>query len=155
MKLLADIQDVFAVAGDDRLSSADLAAPSARLEESPWGDLWGRTLDARGLARRLKPFSVRPRTVRFDDGTTREGLPPGAVRGRVRPLLGDRPRRPPRTPRAPFHPILNVTTSQPAWRGFALDSEPSQMSLENSRKPAQADGCDDVTLRKAGDGART
>ena len=71
--LLRDIRDVYAAAGVDRLSSAELASRLGELEESPWGDLWGKQLDARGLARRLRPFQVRPRTVRLDDGTTPKG----------------------------------------------------------------------------------
>ena len=39
------------------------------LEESPWGDLRGKPLDARGLARRLRPYEVRPTTIRVGDAT--------------------------------------------------------------------------------------
>jgi hypothetical protein len=62
-----DEQDV------DRLSSARLAELLSAIEESPWGDLRGKPLDARGLARRLKPYGVFPRSVRLDDGTTPKG----------------------------------------------------------------------------------
>jgi hypothetical protein len=68
-----DVRDVFAERGVDRLSSADLAASLNEIEESPWGDIRGRALDARSLARRLRPFSIAPRVVKFDDGTTARG----------------------------------------------------------------------------------
>jgi hypothetical protein len=69
VKLLSDIRGVFQVQGVDRIPSAALAAALAELEESPWGDIRGKQLDARGLARRLKPFDVRPRTIRLGDET--------------------------------------------------------------------------------------
>ena len=37
------------------------------LDDAPWADLRGSMLDARGLARRLRPFGVRPDSHRFDD----------------------------------------------------------------------------------------
>jgi hypothetical protein len=73
VRLLSDIRDVFASREADRLPSADLAYALCELEESPWGDLYGKRLDARGLARRLKPFEVVPRTIRLDDGKTPKG----------------------------------------------------------------------------------
>jgi hypothetical protein len=35
------------------------------IEESPWGDLRGKPLDARGLAHRLKAFEIAPHTIRI------------------------------------------------------------------------------------------
>jgi hypothetical protein len=58
VRLLADIHNVFTETGTGRLTSATLATLLADLEESPWGDLWGKSLDARGLARRLRPFET-------------------------------------------------------------------------------------------------
>jgi hypothetical protein len=69
VRLLADIRSVFETVATDRLASADLAAQLATIEEAPWGDIYGRPLDARGLARRLRPFGIRPDSVRFEDGT--------------------------------------------------------------------------------------
>jgi hypothetical protein len=66
IRLLADIRQVFDDESADRLASADLAARLCELEESPWGDLGGKRLDARGLARRLKPFGIHPRKIRFE-----------------------------------------------------------------------------------------
>lgn len=72
-RLLADIRDVFRSGPLDRVSSVILAATLCENEEAPWGDLRGARLDARGLARRLRPFEIRPRTIRLDDGTTPKG----------------------------------------------------------------------------------
>lgn len=67
--LLVDIYRVFHETGEDRLSSADLVAHLVKIDESPWGDLHGRALDARGLARRLKPYEITPHSVRLGDKT--------------------------------------------------------------------------------------
>ena len=69
--LLSDIRKVFAAKGADRLTSAELAEALNGLEESPWGEIQGRALDARSLARRLKHFGVKPRTIRFAGGTAK------------------------------------------------------------------------------------
>jgi hypothetical protein len=66
IRLLADIRDVFDLRGTDRMFSADLAKALGELEESPWGDLRGRALDSPGLARRLRPMEIRPRTIRIE-----------------------------------------------------------------------------------------
>jgi hypothetical protein len=71
--LLRDIHGVYVAAGTDRLSSAELAASLNHLEESPWGDIRGKELNARSLAMRLRRFSIRPRTIRLDNGLTPKG----------------------------------------------------------------------------------
>jgi hypothetical protein len=76
--LLSDIRRVFdgddiATEGQpavpvDRLTSVDLVERLTKIEDAPWGDLRGKPLDARGLARRLKPYAIRPKPVRFSSG---------------------------------------------------------------------------------------
>lgn len=39
------------------------------LDERPWGDLRGKALDAHGLARRLRPYNIRPGQIRLGDRT--------------------------------------------------------------------------------------
>jgi hypothetical protein len=38
-------------------------------DESPWKDIRGKALDDRGLARMLKPYGIKSRTVRVREGT--------------------------------------------------------------------------------------
>ena len=84
VRLLADIR---AVLGErDRIATADLLTRLHGLDEAPWGDWYGRPLSARKLAEKLRPYGVHSRTVRFDDGSTAEGVPARAVRGRLGPL---------------------------------------------------------------------
>jgi len=71
VRLLIDIQAIFAEEKDSRLSSRDLADALVALEEAPWGDLRGKPLDTRGLARRLRPYGVRPHVIRLDNATPR------------------------------------------------------------------------------------
>lgn len=69
VRLLRDIRSVFTTAA---ISSADLATALNALDESPWG-AWhdGGGLNQRDLARLLKPYEIRSKVVRIDDGTPR------------------------------------------------------------------------------------
>jgi len=76
VKLLSDLRTVF---GDcDHMRTDELLQKLCALDESPWGEMRGKALDARGLARRLSKYDVRPKTNRTDSGTakgyTRESL---------------------------------------------------------------------------------
>ncbi|MDP9224394.1 MAG: DUF3631 domain-containing protein, partial [Actinomycetota bacterium] len=137
--LLRDVRAVFAASSLDRLSSTNLAASLCEIEESPWGDLWGKALDARGLARRLKPFAILPRTVRFDDQTTAKGYHLEQFADAFSRYLGDFER--------------HTDTTRTDTRNEA-DSEPSHVTDENERKPAPTNGCDDVTDKTRGNGHR-
>lgn len=61
MRLLSDLRDVFD--GADALHTAEILGALCKIEEAPWGNWFGKPLDARGLARLLKPYDVRPTTV--------------------------------------------------------------------------------------------
>ena len=65
VRLLADVRTV--MGARDRVWTAELLEGLAALEESPWGDWYGKPLDARRLAKFLKPYGVRSREVRIGD----------------------------------------------------------------------------------------
>lgn len=68
--LLADLHAAFAER--DTLTTAELLATLNRIDESPWGARRrGEGLDARGLAKLLRPFGIRSRTVRVGDKTAK------------------------------------------------------------------------------------
>lgn len=67
VQLLADVRTVFGDA--DRMTSEALVEALVALDSAPWADLRGKELDARGLARRLKKYGIRPADHRFGDGT--------------------------------------------------------------------------------------
>lgn len=68
--LLRDLRTVFAEAGAERLSSDAILDALHLIEESPWADLRGKPLDARGLRRRLAKYDtedvvLKPRPLRI------------------------------------------------------------------------------------------
>ena len=69
VRLLSDLRLVFGA--DCRLSTATILSRLLNLDESPWGDLRGRELDSRRLARMLNSFDVKPRYLRNGDDTFR------------------------------------------------------------------------------------
>ena len=71
VQLLADCRRLFTATNSDRLTTEALVDALINLDESPWGDLRGKSLDARGLARRLKKYDVRPGNHRFPEGILR------------------------------------------------------------------------------------
>lgn len=68
VRLLADTKAVFDATEEDRLPTEDLIRHLIELEESPWGDLRGKPLGARGLARRLRPYEVHSKNVKVAHG---------------------------------------------------------------------------------------
>jgi hypothetical protein len=64
VKLLGDLRSVFADA--DVLSTEAILGGLHALEESPWHDLRGKPLDARGLARRLRQYEIVSLKVKAD-----------------------------------------------------------------------------------------
>ena len=130
--LLRDVQTVFTASKTDRFSSTELATTLSAIEESPGGDIHGKPLDARGLARRLKPFDVRPRTIRLDDGKTPKGYHLEQFEDAFSRYLDGSNRH-------------NATT--PMNTGFAADSQPPHAADEKSRKPAWTNSCVSVAER--------
>jgi hypothetical protein len=66
--LLSDLRNLFTT---DRLATDDILEALHQMEESPWGDLRGKPLDARGLSRRLSKYGVKPRQMRVGDRIVR------------------------------------------------------------------------------------
>lgn len=67
VRLLADIRTAFST--EDQVSTAVLLETLNGMEESPWGDLRGKVLDSRQLARMLVPYGVKPTKLRFGAAT--------------------------------------------------------------------------------------
>jgi hypothetical protein len=70
-RLLADLRDVFGQ--EEKLATETAIERLRKVNESPWADLYGSGLDARGLAKFLKPYGVKPKVVRLDDNKTARG----------------------------------------------------------------------------------
>lgn len=69
--LLTDCRRVFTERDVDRLTTEELITALIDLTEAPWGDLRGKPIDDRGLARRLRKYDIRPGSHRFEAGTLR------------------------------------------------------------------------------------
>jgi Protein of unknown function (DUF3631) len=69
IRLLADLQTVFD--GQTELASKAILGRLLELPEAPWSDLHGKPLDERGLAKRLRAYGVKPKTIRTANGTPR------------------------------------------------------------------------------------
>jgi len=69
--LLADVRTAFTGAATDRISTSDLLDALHKVPESPWANLRGKELDARGLARRLTSYEIRSTQVWIDGKNVR------------------------------------------------------------------------------------
>ncbi len=69
IQLLSDIQKVFDYVSE--IPSSELVEKLNELDESPWGDLKGKPLTQRSLAALLKPYEIKPTTIRVGDTTPR------------------------------------------------------------------------------------
>jgi hypothetical protein len=69
VRLLSDLRDVFDA--DEVLSTQLILTKLHRLDESRWGDWYGKPLDARGLAKLVKPYGIKPKVVRVGEATPR------------------------------------------------------------------------------------
>jgi 5S rRNA maturation endonuclease (ribonuclease M5) len=65
-RLLADIQAVFGENGTVRYRTADLIEELAKIEESPWGDWYGKTISPQALGKLLKPYRIKTMPVWVD-----------------------------------------------------------------------------------------
>jgi hypothetical protein len=80
VRLLGDLRRVFADAGTDRMATEEILERLHRLDESPWADMRGKALDARGLAYRVRQYEVRPYQFRIGEALVRGYSIPGHER---------------------------------------------------------------------------
>ena len=69
VQLLADLFDVFQAA--DKLATETILLRLHGLPESAWADVYGKPLNQRGLATRLRKYGIKPKVVRIGDSTPR------------------------------------------------------------------------------------
>ena len=73
VRLLADLRAVFDRTGADRLATVDLLERLSAIDDAPWAEWSGKGLTSRGLSKLLGEYSIRPRSVRLEDGSTPKG----------------------------------------------------------------------------------
>jgi hypothetical protein len=109
-RLLQDIYDVFESNGTTRYPTADLIAELAKIEESPWGDWFGKTISPQAIGKLLKPYRIKTMPVWVEGETHRgykvEQFEDAWLRvlgvGRVRSVRSESPSgAAPNTPNAP------------------------------------------------------
>ena len=66
---MADLKIVFGET--DAISTLELLNSLTSLEETPWGDLKGKPLDARKLARLLHPYGISSKPIRLSMGVVK------------------------------------------------------------------------------------
>lgn len=72
VRLLGEIRECFRD-NEDRLPGATLLSRLHEMDESPWGDWYGKPIDARWLANKLKPYGVSSRQIRMPGGSNLRG----------------------------------------------------------------------------------
>lgn len=71
LDLLADIRTVFG--GSEKMSSGDLISALLSIPDAGWNNMRGSFLNQATMANHLRPFDVRPKTIRLTSGTTAKG----------------------------------------------------------------------------------
>ncbi|MGH3550507.1 MAG: DUF3631 domain-containing protein [Pseudonocardiaceae bacterium] len=145
VQLLADLRLVFGEA--EALSTEAILQALHKLDESPWGDLRGKPLDARGLARRLRDYEIRSTKVWVDghslQGYRREDLHDAWQRYLRLPIRTEGPEgpegkgAPPSTPSGPSASTGTLSHGQEGRRLPSTES-PSQPYLLQSLAPQDA-----------------
>lgn len=70
VELLADIRNIFAERGTDRIASATLIEALTGLDERPWADFRdGEPITPKNVAELLSPFGMRSKSIRIEDET--------------------------------------------------------------------------------------
>jgi hypothetical protein len=68
IRLLGDLRTVFGVK-DEALTTKTILARLHELEDAPWSDLKGKPLNDNQLARRLRQYEIKSKTIRIGDAT--------------------------------------------------------------------------------------
>ncbi len=70
--VLSDLWSLFEESGESRLSTVDILKALNEMEDRPWPE-WrrGKEISGTSLSRLLKPFKIKPVTIRFGSGTAK------------------------------------------------------------------------------------
>lgn len=77
IRLLADLRLIFGQS--DKMLTKEIIAGLIGLDESPWGDLKGKSLDERSLAHRLRPYGIKSVRIRVGESVARGYTRPDLV----------------------------------------------------------------------------
>jgi Protein of unknown function (DUF3631) len=117
VRLLADLREVFGAA--EALYTTSILEALHKLEDAPWPDWYGHPLSTRDLAKLLRPYDVRSKSVR------EHGTGP-SLKGYARADLHDAWQRyAPPTPQATHPPQASEPPAQAAFAHVAGEGPPS------------------------------
>jgi hypothetical protein len=151
--LLHDVKTIFETQGADRISSASLVAELHEIEESPWAE-WH--VSTHRVAKLLKQFEVRPRTVRFEDETTAKGYRLEQFEDAFGRYLTEKPSQrhnglvEPKP--ADVEPLVTDSNRNTVTTRMVEPKTGDLEPLHASADSAWIEGCDDVTVESAENG---
>jgi hypothetical protein len=153
LRLLTDVRTVFSEKGAASLKTSALIDELGKIEESPWGDWYGKPISAQSLSKLLRPYRIKTMPVWVDEKTVRgykreqfveawnRYLPVVGVRG-VRSVRSKAPSH--AAPNAPNTP--NAQVVEPAqrewlardgvWRSFETDPPLAAEIVETRGEPS-------------------
>jgi len=145
-RLLSDIKGIFTEQKTDRLASERLAELLAAIETSPWAECSrGKPVTKQKLARLLRPFEIRPGTVRFNESDTAKGYYLSQFEEAFSLYL------PPATPPKKRHDVTNRENT--GENGAFMPSQPKPCDVsENTVSASRNAPCDGVTFSVPGNG---
>ena len=88
VRLLRDIKDIFEEKGFSRIPTPTLVDALVDIDVAPWGDLKGKPLDNRFLARMLKDYPIKPTIWKEGAHTVRGYLKDGFLDAWSRYVVG-------------------------------------------------------------------
>jgi Protein of unknown function (DUF3631)/Toprim-like len=69
VRLLGDSRAVFLRRDAERIFTEELLDGLAQIDDAPWGDWYGKRISPRKVAQLLKPYGIRPKTIRIGEAT--------------------------------------------------------------------------------------
>lgn len=145
IRLLADLQMIFEDQGGEAAFTVDLLADLGALEESPWGEYRGaKALSAHQLARLLRPYGVRPKTV-WIAGVSAKGYRRAGLQDAWERYLAPPALEPPSDPSGRQDPVKPGTYERAETSG---EFDPS------GEKPNEFNHLDGLTDEMGGEGGR-
>jgi Protein of unknown function (DUF3631)/Toprim-like len=69
VRLLGDSRAVFLRRDAERIFTEELLEGLAQIDDAPWGDWYGKRISPRKVAQLLKPYGIRPKTIRIREAT--------------------------------------------------------------------------------------
>jgi hypothetical protein len=129
-RLLADVHRVFSANGTKRYRTADLISKLSEIEESPWGDWYGKPITSHALSKLLRPYGIKTMSVKVDGET---------VRGYKAEQFAD-----------PYHRIWGVTGVTPVTSLMAPQAQGNGSNAGNAKYTERAIELSDDGLEELG-----